>query len=28
QTTSDERQTTFNDMMLIALDSVLLGDEE
>ncbi|MDF5114733.1 purine-nucleoside phosphorylase, partial [Vibrio parahaemolyticus] len=25
---SDERQTTFNDMMLIALDSVLLGDEE
>ncbi|MCA2453391.1 purine-nucleoside phosphorylase, partial [Vibrio alginolyticus] len=28
QTTSDERQTTFNDMMLIALDSVLLGDAE
>ncbi|MDW3642857.1 purine-nucleoside phosphorylase, partial [Vibrio sp. 1291-1] len=24
----DERQTTFNDMMLIALDSVLLGDAE
>ncbi|MDW2020296.1 purine-nucleoside phosphorylase, partial [Vibrio sp. 704] len=28
KTTSDERQTTFNDMMLIALDSVLLGDAE
>jgi purine-nucleoside phosphorylase len=28
QTTADERQTTFNDMMEIALDSVLLGDAE
>ncbi|MBL4828332.1 MAG: purine-nucleoside phosphorylase [Aliivibrio sp.] len=28
QTTSDERQTTFNDMIEIALDSVLLGDAE
>ncbi|PID63822.1 MAG: purine-nucleoside phosphorylase [Gammaproteobacteria bacterium] len=26
QTTSEERQSTFDDMMLIALDSVLLGD--
>lgn len=26
QTTSDERATTFNDMIHIALDSVLLGD--
>lgn len=26
QTTSDERQTTFNDMMVIALESVLLAD--
>ncbi|MBM7038369.1 purine nucleoside phosphorylase [Vibrio sp. qd031] len=26
QTTSDERATTFNEMMEIALDSVLLGD--
>lgn len=25
-TTSEERQTTFNDMMVIALESVLLGD--
>lgn len=28
QTTADERQTTFNDMMEIALESVLLGDAE
>ncbi len=28
QTTSEERQTTFNDMMLIALDSVLLDDNQ
>lgn len=27
QTTSDERATTFDEMMLIALDSVLLGDK-
>lgn len=27
QTTSDERQTTFNEMIEIALDSVLLGDK-
>ncbi|MBS9777929.1 MAG: purine-nucleoside phosphorylase [Gammaproteobacteria bacterium] len=27
QTTSAERQTTFNDMMIIALESVLLGDK-
>lgn len=27
QTTSDERATTFNDMIHIALDSVLLGDK-
>ncbi len=27
QTTSEERQTTFNDMMIIALESVLLGDK-
>ncbi|MBS9781347.1 MAG: purine-nucleoside phosphorylase [Gammaproteobacteria bacterium] len=27
QTTSAERQTTFNDMMIIALESILLGDE-
>ncbi len=27
QTTSDERATTFNEMMEIALDSVLLGDK-
>ncbi|PID65401.1 MAG: purine-nucleoside phosphorylase [Gammaproteobacteria bacterium] len=26
QTTAEERQTTFNDMMIIALESVLLGD--
>ncbi len=26
QTSSEERQTTFNDMMIIALESVLLGD--
>lgn len=28
QTTSDERATTFDEMMLIALDSVLLGDRK
>ncbi|CAM3998121.1 MULTISPECIES: purine-nucleoside phosphorylase [Vibrio] len=28
QTTSDERATTFNEMMEIALESVLLGDAE
>ncbi|XMR55417.1 purine-nucleoside phosphorylase [Escherichia coli] len=28
QTTSEERQLTFNDMIQIALDSVLLGDKE
>ncbi|MDC0609330.1 purine-nucleoside phosphorylase [Vibrio sp.] len=28
QTTSQERQTTFNDMVLIALDSILLGDKQ
>jgi len=28
QTTSDERQTTFNEMIEIALDSVLIGDQE
>lgn len=28
QTTSDERQTTFNEMIEIALESVLLGDAE
>ena len=28
QTTSAERQTTFNDMIKIALESVLLGDKE
>ncbi|WP_194090585.1 purine-nucleoside phosphorylase [Vibrio hibernica] len=28
QTTSDERATTFNEMIYIALDSVLLGDKE
>ncbi|OZT82220.1 purine-nucleoside phosphorylase, partial [Vibrio sp. 03_296] len=28
QTTSEERQNTFNDMMIVALDSVLLGDAE
>ncbi|GAM54367.1 purine nucleoside phosphorylase [Vibrio ishigakensis] len=28
QTTSEERATTFNEMMEIALESVLLGDEE
>lgn len=28
QTTSDERQTTFNEMIVIALESVLLGDAE
>ncbi|MCG7497533.1 purine-nucleoside phosphorylase [Vibrio sp. Of7-15] len=28
QTTSDERQTTFNEMIEIALESVLLGDSE
>ncbi|UJF19719.1 purine-nucleoside phosphorylase [Vibrio sp. SS-MA-C1-2] len=27
-TSSDERQTTFNEMMVIALESVLLGDAE
>ncbi|MCZ0199202.1 purine-nucleoside phosphorylase, partial [Escherichia coli] len=27
QTTSEERQTTFNEMIEIALDSVLLGDK-
>ena len=27
QTSSEERQLTFNDMILIALDSVLLGDK-
>ena len=27
QTTSEERQLTFNDMIQIALDSVLLGDK-
>ncbi|MNK43580.1 Purine nucleoside phosphorylase DeoD-type [compost metagenome] len=27
QTTSEERQLTFNDMIEIALDSVLLGDK-
>ncbi len=27
QTTSEERQTTFNDMMIIALESILLGDK-
>lgn len=27
QTTAEERQNTFNDMMIIALESVLLGDE-
>lgn len=27
QTTADERQTTFNEMIEIALDSVLLGDK-
>lgn len=27
QTTSEERATTFNEMILIALDSVLLGDK-
>lgn len=27
QTTSDERATTFNEMMEVALESVLLGDE-
>ena len=27
QTTSQQRQTTFNDMILIALESVLLGDQ-
>ncbi len=27
QTTSEERQTTFNDMIEIALESVLIGDE-
>lgn len=26
QTTSDERQTTFNEMILIALDSIILSD--
>ncbi|NLS44037.1 purine-nucleoside phosphorylase, partial [BEV proteobacterium] len=26
QTTSRERQTAFNDMIIIALESVLLGD--
>lgn len=28
QTTSAERQSTFDDMMIIALESVLLGDKE
>lgn len=28
QTTSEERQTTFNDMVLIALDSILIGDKQ
>jgi purine-nucleoside phosphorylase len=28
QTTAEERQTTFNDMVEIALESVLLGDKE
>ena len=28
QTTAAERQTTFNDMIKIALESVLLGDKE
>ncbi len=28
QTTSAERQTTFNDMMVIALESILLGDKD
>ena len=28
QTTAAERQTTFNDMIKIALESVLLGDQE
>lgn len=28
QTTSEERQTTFNDMMIIALESVLLDDNQ
>ncbi|MGF7446136.1 purine-nucleoside phosphorylase, partial [Klebsiella michiganensis] len=28
QTSSAERQTTFNDMIKIALESVLLGDKE
>ena len=28
QTTAEERQTTFNDMIEIALESVLLGDAE
>ncbi|MBT9405005.1 purine-nucleoside phosphorylase, partial [Salmonella enterica subsp. enterica serovar Typhimurium] len=27
-TTAAERQTTFNDMIKIALESVLLGDKE
>ena len=27
QTTAEERQLTFNDMIEIALDSVLLGDK-
>ncbi|MGL5708314.1 MAG: purine-nucleoside phosphorylase, partial [Aeromonas sp.] len=27
QTTSEERQLTFNDMIEIALESVLLGDK-
>lgn len=28
QTTSAERQTTFNDMMIIALESILIGDAQ
>ncbi|MEK6215357.1 MAG: purine-nucleoside phosphorylase, partial [Vibrio fluvialis] len=28
QTTSEERQNTFNEMIEIALDSVLIGDQE
>ncbi|MFZ4833081.1 purine-nucleoside phosphorylase [Rouxiella sp. Mn2063] len=28
QTTAEERQTSFNDMIIIALESVLLGDKE
>ncbi|MGL4756356.1 MAG: purine-nucleoside phosphorylase, partial [Aeromonadaceae bacterium] len=27
QTTSEERQLTFNEMIVIALESVLLGDQ-